>query len=150
MKYFGAPNFGDPSLQPRTAVPAGLYCCWCGELIQVTDSGVVMLKGAEIATPTQVVPATEMPYHEACYVRATVGSVGHQRRLCSCFGGHLEDPPGLTIRQASEAALEETYRQSAHRHARCLGCAHQRHQHAAGSQCVLTGCKCMNFEENIA
>jgi len=42
--------------------------------------------------------------HYYCLVRSVVGSVGHQLGKCSCYGGTLEDPPGLTKRQAAIAA----------------------------------------------
>jgi hypothetical protein len=46
------------------------------------------------------------PVHRECLVRMVVGSVGHQLRRCSCFGGGEEDPPGMTPREAARAALE--------------------------------------------
>ena len=42
--------------------------------------------------------------HRACLMRLIVGSVAHQQQRCSCHGGDEEDPPGLTRRQAAEAA----------------------------------------------
>ena len=47
------------------------------------------------------------PYHQACMVRMTLGSVSHLQKKCSCFGGTdpEEDPPGTTKREAAEMAL---------------------------------------------
>jgi hypothetical protein len=44
--------------------------------------------------------------HHECLIRAVVGSVGHQLRRCSCYGGDEEDPPGLTKREAARLAAE--------------------------------------------
>lgn len=43
-------------------------------------------------------------WHDECGLRSIIGSVGHQERRCSCFGGTEEDPPGLTRREAAVAA----------------------------------------------
>jgi hypothetical protein len=42
--------------------------------------------------------------HYECGLRSIIGSVGHQKKCCSCYGGNEEDPPGLTRRQAATAA----------------------------------------------
>lgn len=47
--------------------------------------------------------------HFECGLRSAVGSVGHQKKACSCYGGTMEDPPGLTRRQAAIAAEEYFY-----------------------------------------
>jgi len=44
--------------------------------------------------------------HLECGARSVIGSVGHQMKWCSCFGGDKEDPPGMTKRQAAIAAFE--------------------------------------------
>lgn len=46
--------------------------------------------------------------HRECEARGVLGSVGHQMGLCSCRGGPgtMDDPPGLTRRQAARAALD--------------------------------------------
>jgi len=43
-------------------------------------------------------------FHQECLVRMFAGSVGHQNKRCSCYGGTEEDPPGMTKRQAAQAA----------------------------------------------
>lgn len=44
--------------------------------------------------------------HLECVLRMAVGSVGHQRRECSCFGGTKDDPEGMTRREAARAACD--------------------------------------------
>ena len=51
--------------------------------------------------------------HLECLARQALGSVGHQRGKCPCFGGTEEDPPGATKRVAALAALLEARRQRA-------------------------------------
>lgn len=40
--------------------------------------------------------------------RAVVGSVAHLQRTCSCYveGSELNDPPGLSLREAAKAAWD--------------------------------------------
>lgn len=42
--------------------------------------------------------------HNECAVRLTVGSVAHQTKTCSCYGGDSEDDPTLSKREAALAA----------------------------------------------
>lgn len=42
--------------------------------------------------------------HRECHIRMVAGSLGHQSGLCSCFGGEMEDPPGLSVREAARVA----------------------------------------------
>lgn len=44
-------------------------------------------------------------WHWECAARMVVGSVGHQKRKCGCYGGAEDDPPNMTKRQAAGAAL---------------------------------------------
>lgn len=75
-----------------------MACFRCGEWIASTDSGVIQSLGG-----------TEGPaciaYHYECHARSIVGSLGHQQRRCSCYGGTQEDPPEMTVREAAKAAL---------------------------------------------
>ena len=54
---------------------------------------------------------TDLKYkmHAECLFRSVAGSVAHIRRQCSCYvqGSSESDPPGLTLREGSKAALEE-------------------------------------------
>lgn len=49
-------------------------------------------------------------YHLECAFRVVVGSVGHILRRCPCYGGTEDDPPGMTKRQAAQAAFELRWR----------------------------------------
>lgn len=72
-----------------------LLCQWCDEpvtLLELRQSADLNLSG-------------QATHHE-CSLRSVIGSVGHQKRLCSCYGGDQEDPPGLTRREAARAAAE--------------------------------------------
>jgi len=46
-----------------------------------------------------------IPYHPECMARSVIGSVGHQRRTCPCYGGTESDPEGMTKREAARAAV---------------------------------------------
>jgi hypothetical protein len=45
--------------------------------------------------------------HWNCAIRAVVGSVTHLEKRCSCYvpGASEGDPPGMTRRQAADAAV---------------------------------------------
>lgn len=83
---------------PLTPTPVGMKCSWCDESIAEGDVGEVSLHvlrdGSQIYRPV----------HRECRVRAALGSVGHQLRKCSCYGGTEEDPEGMTKREAARAA----------------------------------------------
>lgn len=49
-------------------------------------------------------------FHHECITRVTLGSVGHQRQRCPCYGGCEEDPPGMTVREAARAAFDHGYK----------------------------------------
>lgn len=69
-------------------------CLGCDELI---------LPGDRLA------PSFGQPLHFECGLRSIIGSVGHQKKNCSCYGGTEEDPPGMTRREAAKAAMEYFY-----------------------------------------
>jgi hypothetical protein len=85
--------FGPPALRKeyehQVATPAGTPCILCREAVQANDIGTI--EHGQVA-------------HYECRLRLAVGSLGHQRRRCACFGGTEEDPPGLSFRQAAVAA----------------------------------------------
>jgi hypothetical protein len=66
-------------------------CIHCGEPITDEDVAIVMNDGA-------------VRIHRECMIRSIAGSVGHQLKRCTCYGGTEEDPPGMTRRQAARAA----------------------------------------------
>lgn len=43
--------------------------------------------------------------HIECLTRITAGSVGHQMGVCACYGGDMDDPSGMSVRQAAKAAF---------------------------------------------
>jgi hypothetical protein len=92
MRWFGPFWNVGPDLKVPT--PVGVPCADCDEKIVEGDAGIIMVGGTV--------------EHRECFVRGVMGSVGHQRRECSCFGGIGNgDPPGMTRREASKAAYAE-------------------------------------------
>ena len=90
MRYFGPSKLKEGDKR-KVAAPIGVLCIWCQEPIGRFDMGTIN--------------DAEQVLHYECAIRGVVGSVGHQRGTCSCFGGTEEDPPGLTKREAAIAAL---------------------------------------------
>jgi hypothetical protein len=77
------------------ATDGKLVCRWCDEPVSLHE-----LRYLAVITETGQVT------HYECVVRSAAGSVGHQKKLCSCYGGKEEDPPGMTRREAAKAAAE--------------------------------------------
>lgn len=76
----------------KSMVEAGvLVCDWCKEPIEGEPSDQRLL----CAT-----------MHPECLIRAVIGSLEHQRGVCSCYGGTERDPPELTVRQAAKLAAD--------------------------------------------
>jgi hypothetical protein len=74
-------------------------CAWCGEPVVPGEFGVVMpYLGGDVQ---------EVAIHRECHLRQVLGSVGHQKGKCACFGGGEDDPPGMTRRDAARAAVRE-------------------------------------------
>jgi hypothetical protein len=103
MKVFGKPWAHEELEQIPT--PVGQLCLYCVEPIAEGDLGVeqpyLSLEGE-----------TTVVQHRECFLRSIFGSVGHQKKTCSCYGGTEEDPPGLTTREAAKAAAEEMLAQA--------------------------------------
>ncbi|MES2729967.1 MAG: hypothetical protein V4621_07755 [Pseudomonadota bacterium] len=89
MNYFGPEKLRKPD-EIQIETPIGQPCAWCEEPIQEGDMGTQTGKGPAI--------------HHECSMRGALGSVGHQKKLCSCYGGNQEDPPEMTRREAAIAA----------------------------------------------
>jgi hypothetical protein len=98
-RFFG-PAFGEDASVPA---PVGQSCLWCEEAIDEGDSGVMI----PVVDSLERMEGHWGAYHRECYLRSIVGSVAHQRRRCSCYGGDGEDDPSLTKREAAHAAAEE-------------------------------------------
>lgn len=93
MPWFGE-SWGAPVCDPAEQVdtPFGAVCVHCGELIDEDDSGFAYMNG----------PVA----HRDCFIRGAVGGLNHVLGRCSCCGGtEPPDPPGMTIREAAEAAV---------------------------------------------
>lgn len=95
MCYFGPPGLRK-AWETQVEPPIGEPCTWCEEAIGADDIGTINAAG-------QVT-------HYECGLRAVIGSLGHQTRRCSCYGGDEEDPPGLTRRQAAIVAAQYHHR----------------------------------------
>lgn len=88
-KYFGPdwhPHFDS------VPIPIGEECTWCGEPIREDDQGFITAGSPRM-------------FHEVCFLRQIIGSVGHIRKRCNCYGRCEGDPPGMTLRQAARAAV---------------------------------------------
>ena len=103
--YFGKSWCAMTDEGHNIPTPTESKCCGCNEGFVEGDAGM--------AIPTGFIEGAEPPpsalayYHKNCFLRTIFGSVGHQRKQCSCFGGTLEDPQGLTPREAADAAVRE-------------------------------------------
>lgn len=96
----GLTGMGNPHLE-IVFTPVGEICSWCGEEIGYDDIGFVMDEITEDE-------ARDSFWHQECLIRNIIGSVAHQRKECSCYGGTEEDPPSMTKREAARAALKES------------------------------------------
>jgi hypothetical protein len=67
-------------------------CLWCDE--PLGENG-----------PRGEIDPVALRMHRECALRSVIGSVGHQRGECSCYGGDVEDPPGMTRREAARVAM---------------------------------------------
>jgi hypothetical protein len=107
VNWFGE-SWGAPVCDPDTHIdtPTGT-CDWCSERIATDDAGVSLPYAMQV-----------IHYHLNCWLRQVFGSVGHQDGKCSCTGDHMaiseasesDDPPGMTLREAANAAVEAFYK----------------------------------------
>jgi hypothetical protein len=67
-----------------------MNCIYCGDTILPH----------EISLPINIGDVI----HIECSIRMIVGSIGHQIKTCSCYGGDYEDPPGMTKHEAAHLA----------------------------------------------
>ncbi len=95
MKWFGQAWGPICGVVEQVAVPTGARCTYCGEEVGPQDSGVIM---PHMTNNTWA----ELPNHRECFIRTIFGSIGHQLRTCSCYGGKEGDPEGLTLREAAK------------------------------------------------
>jgi hypothetical protein len=98
--WFGLAPWGKIcESMPRVDAPVTMCCSYCEERIGPEDNGQVTIVDG---TPIQAV-------HQECLLRMVLGSLGHQQRKCSCYGGTAEDPPGMTKREAAKATVDYLY-----------------------------------------
>ena len=71
-----------------------MNCLYCEEKI-LCDDAVIPENNGKAAM------------HVNCEMRGVIGSVAHLERRCSCFvpGSTESDPPGMTRREAADAAV---------------------------------------------
>lgn len=95
MKVFG---YDLPDME-RVATPIGSICSHCEEAVMEGDCGEIV--------PHLGATVEERPVHLECLLRKVFGSVAHQERRCSCYGGgeSCEDSSKTRRQQAREAAL---------------------------------------------
>jgi hypothetical protein len=100
--------FGEPTLHgTKISTPVGLKCIWCKETFVEKDNGVAIPHISDSNENNEFILDGCGLYHENCFKRTIIGSVGHQRKQCNCYGGNLEDPESMTLREAATAAVEE-------------------------------------------
>jgi hypothetical protein len=79
---------------PQTETPVGSTCIYCDELIAMGEDGVILADGTSVL-------------HRECNLRMVAGSLAHQQRRCTCYGGTGSDEEeGMTRRQGAQAVLE--------------------------------------------
>ena len=79
--YFGerwdAPAFDEAV---RVDVPVGSVCLFCGETVEVEDSGTFTAYASTSGSSIEAV-------HIECWLRSILGCLSHLRHRCSCYGG---------------------------------------------------------------
>lgn len=111
MNYFGEPWNSQIETYTQMPTPVGHFCMWCEEEFVEGDKGFLIGQGQVLVDNNndqvfEELAPVFLAVHLECFLRQTLGSVGHQTKQCSCFGGILEDPPELTKRQAARAAVD--------------------------------------------
>lgn len=84
-------------------------CVYCDEPVlegERVEERYVVVQQTPLSRETKEVMCDVRLIHFECAARGTLGSVGHQLRKCSCWGGTEDDPPHMTKRQAAQAALQ--------------------------------------------
>jgi hypothetical protein len=78
----------------------------------MTDNAMICLWCEEPVSEGERNPNFREPFHFACGFRSVAGSVAHLEGRCGCFlvGSTEGDPPGMTKREAANAALETAFR----------------------------------------
>lgn len=94
MRWFGRRGAGaGHSDLPQTETPVGAECTHCEEPVGVSDNGWILCDGSV--------------FHAECILRMVIGSVAHQQRRCSCYGGTAsDDEDGMSQRESARAAAQ--------------------------------------------
>jgi hypothetical protein len=108
MMYFGE-SWGAPICNgiAQAPTPVGCPCGWCKEAIVDGDQGLLIpgFDGSfDPSKSRQEYKAIMTPFHRECNLRQIIGSLAHQQKRCSCYGGTDEDEPGMTLRESAKAA----------------------------------------------
>lgn len=103
MQYFG--DFWDvPATEGATPIPTPVdeECLYCDEKITEGDQGFSQPFMQLNDDKKSVTPIIRF-VHRECQLRAVVGSIGHLKEKCSCYGGTEHDDLGMTRREAALA-----------------------------------------------
>lgn len=104
MMWFGKRHRGAAWVHTeQTETPVGAVCGYCDEPIRAGEDGWILDGGTVL--------------HLECLLRSIVGSVAHQEKRCSCYGGSGDSESGyggsgddredgMTLRQGARAAME--------------------------------------------
>jgi hypothetical protein len=91
MRWFGPAPFAAACLDTERDIAPFAYCMHCDEPFADDDCGFILDGG---------------PIHQECMIRMIAGSVLHQMKLCSCFGGPYTDRvEGRSKRDDARAAM---------------------------------------------
>lgn len=91
-RYFG-PASGRKEWEQQADTPVGTRCMYCTEEVVQGDMGTM--------------DSTGVVLHHECQFRMVVGSLAHQQRRCSCYGGvDAELPEGMSLREEAREAMQ--------------------------------------------
>lgn len=105
LQHFGPGNHDGPEADVWTDTPIGKPCDWCEEIFIAADRGVSVPRLNIVIAGREEDEETRAYYHFNCFLRSIIGSVAHLEGKCTCCGGSSHEPPGLTRRQAADAAV---------------------------------------------
>lgn len=95
LKWFGEKWGPICDATEQVPVPVGTTCV-CTEEIGPEDSGIIIPHFESLDRWIL------QPMHRECFIRNIFGSIAHQEKRCSCFGGEDSDPDGISQREAAK------------------------------------------------
>lgn len=98
-QYFGT---RIPKGTTPIKTPVGEICLYCEEAVEEGDSGEIMPFG-QLGEDRKTMSFTTVAVHQECALRQVVGSIGHLKKQCSCYGGTEHDDLGMTRHEAALA-----------------------------------------------